>query len=173
MGCIDISGVNVERNEDKILVSMSRSWSMLNPAEAVVRRFPDAATCRVDCATRLEPAADKNATAASHASWRTFTSPLQYETGSLFQKTNAPRYSYNPLWNTPAPHRAANSSPNSDTPQRSCTHFPPARHRPRTLDDVVRERAKEASLECSEGLVGEIVGRLVEDVVVTGQLGRG
>lgn len=84
MGCIDISGINVERNEDKILVSM------LNPAEPVVRRWPEAATCLIDCASRLEPTADKNATAVSNASWRTFTSPLQYETGSLFQKTNAP-----------------------------------------------------------------------------------
>jgi len=81
----------------KILVSMSRSWSMLTPVEAVIRRWPEAVTCRVDCSSRLDSTADKNTTAVSTAAWGTFTPPLQYETGSLFQKTNAPRYSPGPV----------------------------------------------------------------------------
>jgi hypothetical protein len=60
-------GTKTSNNILKILVSMSRSWSMLTPAEAVIRRWPEAVTYRVRFSGRLESTADKNATAASTA----------------------------------------------------------------------------------------------------------
>ena len=64
-----LGGMKTSNGNLNILVSTSRTWSMLTPAEVVIRCWPEAVTCQVDCASRLKPAADRNDTAASNAAW--------------------------------------------------------------------------------------------------------